>query len=141
MKVISITGGPASGKSFLIDLLSKHCNLYSLEGVITRNDSWAVPLGKTDIVAFDHGFFDHKAIWWCEENNCPLIVAGQGDEEVVEALRLSCPELIELRLERDFGTHIVQLHDGQQVLDLSVEGLMAKVFDLAGVKPVAKPAE
>ncbi|MPQ69436.1 hypothetical protein [Pseudomonas sp. MWU12-2323] len=80
MKVLLITGGPASGNSFLIDLFSEHYN--------------------------------------------PLIVAAQDDDAVVHQLRLSYPELIKLRLERDFD-----------------DGLMAKVFDLAGVEPVTKPAE
>lgn len=140
MNTTVITGGAATGKSHLLTLIRKQCQAHYLEPALAAFPAWIPPEEKPDVVLLDHfwgvatiGGIVTAAVSWCEENDCPLIVAGQDGPAMSKVLAFLPAERLQLGLERGSTPHRVRVTIGGQVDEFTSEVLARKVRELAGI--------
>ena len=141
MKALVITGGPASGKSFLLWHMRPHLKMLMLEPSLMQEPIWEPPQDEVDAVVIDH--FTRvpniteivtRAVKWCAGNDCPLILAGQSGTALDQVMHLLQGERVVMHLERNFDSGHVRVVIGGHVDDLSVESLTGKALGLLGME-------
>jgi hypothetical protein len=141
MKVLVVTGKAASGKTFLLGHMSKHCELHMVDQLTPSVITWEPPLTQVDAVVLDHLAHGPNivaiatlAAGWCEANGCPLILVGQSGADMDRVVSQLTDERVELHLERIPNSDLVRVIVGAGVVDLSVEALVDIAFDLVGIE-------